>query len=54
MRLGHAPVFAGALDGGGGFHGFAEGLHGNARRRRDVLIAADDVRECALVPEQLD
>ena len=42
MRLGQAPILAGGLDRGGGFDRFAERLHRNARRRRDVLIAPDD------------
>ena len=43
MRFGHAPVLAGRLDGGGGLDGLAERLHRDARRRRDVLVAAGDI-----------
>ena len=43
MRLGHTPVLAGRLDGGGGLHGFAERLYRDARRRSDLLLASDDV-----------
>ena len=39
MRLAQAAILAGRLDRGGGFDRFAERLHGNARRRRDVLFA---------------
>ena len=41
MRLGHAPIFAGRLDGRRRFDCFAEGLDGNARHRSDMLLAAD-------------
>jgi hypothetical protein len=44
MRLGQAPILAGSLDCGGGLHGVAEGLHRDARRRRDMLIANGDGR----------
>ena len=50
MRLGHAPIFAGGLDRGGGLDGFAERLHRNARRRRDVLFAPDEFGRGALPP----
>ena len=43
VRLGQAPILAGRLDRSGGLHRLAEGLHRDARRRRDVLIALDDV-----------
>ena len=43
MRLGHAPILAGGLDRGCGLHGLAERLHGDARRRRDALLAPGDV-----------
>jgi hypothetical protein len=43
MRLGHAPILAGRLDRGCGLHGLAERLHGDARRRRDVILAGGDV-----------
>ena len=39
MRLAQAPILAGGLDGGGGLDGLAEGLHRDARRRRDMLAA---------------
>ena len=38
MRLGQAAVLAGGLHGGGGFDRLAEGLHRDARRRRDMLV----------------
>ncbi len=40
MSLGHAAIFAGRLHSRGGFHRLAEGLNGNARRRRDVFITS--------------
>ena len=40
MRLAEPAILAGGLDGGGGLDGLAEGLHRNARRRRDVLVAS--------------
>ena len=43
MRLGHPPIFAGRLDGGGGLHGLAESLHRDARRRCDALIATRNI-----------
>ena len=39
MRLAEPAVFAGRLHGGRGFHGFAEGLDRDPRRRRDMLVA---------------
>ena len=53
MRLGHAPILAGRLDRGGGLHGLAERLHRDARRRRDVLVAADNVGGSDLFAERL-
>ena len=53
MRLGHAPILAGRLDGGGSLDGFAERLHRDARRRRDALFAAGDVGRNALLPSGL-
>ena len=38
MRLGQAPVLAGRLHGGGGFHRLAESLDRDARRRRDMFV----------------
>ena len=43
MRLGHPAILAGRLDGGGGLHGLAEGLHRDARRRCDALIATRNI-----------
>ena len=37
MRLAQPAILAGGLHGGRGLDGLAEGLHGDARRRRDVL-----------------
>ena len=50
MRFGHAPILTGRLNGGGGLDRFAERLHRNARRRRDALLAAGDVRGSAVLP----
>ncbi len=44
MRLGQPAILAGRLDGGGGLDGLAEGLHRDARRRRDVLGREPRVR----------
>ena len=44
MRLAETAVFAGRLDGGRGFHRFAERLDRDARRRRDVLVARRRLR----------
>jgi hypothetical protein len=38
MDFGQAPIFAGRLDGGRGIDILAEGLHRDARRRRNVLV----------------
>ncbi len=38
MRLAEAAILARRLHGGSGFDRLAEGLHGNAWRRRDVLV----------------
>ena len=44
MRLAQPPVFAGGLHGSRGFHRLAEGLHGHARCRRDMLLRRGVVR----------
>ncbi len=49
MRLGHAPVLAGRLDRGGGVDVLAEGLHRDARRRRDMFVAAGGIREARIL-----
>ena len=49
MGLGQAPVLAGRLDGGGGFHGFAERLDRDARRRSDLLVAPNDISRGVLL-----
>ena len=38
MGLGEAPVLSRGLNGGRGLDCFAKSLHGDARRRRDVLV----------------
>ena len=53
MRFGHAPIFAGRLNGGGGLDLFAERLHRDARRQRDALFAAGDVWVRAVLPSCL-
>ena len=53
MRFGHAPVLTGRLNGGGGLDRFAKRLHRNARRRRDTLLAAGDIRGSAVLPGSL-
>ncbi len=50
MRLGHAPIFAGRLNGGGRLDGLAERLHRDARRRRDALVAARDFGGNGVLP----
>ncbi len=40
MGLAEAAVLAGRLHRGGGLHGFAERLHRDPRRRRDMLLDA--------------
>ena len=39
MRFGQTPIFTGRLNGGRGVDVLAEGLHRDARRRRDVFVA---------------
>ncbi len=48
MRLGQPAILAGGLHGGGGLDGFAEGLHRDPRRRRDVLVDAGVLVDAAL------
>ncbi len=48
MRFGQTPVFAGRLNGGGGVDVLAEGLHRDARRRRDVFVAAGGIGQARL------
>ena len=50
MRLSHAPILAGRLNGCRRVHGLAECLHRNARRRRDALFAARDVGGNGVLP----
>jgi hypothetical protein len=38
MGLGETPVLSRGLNGGRGLDRFAKSLHGDARRRRDVLV----------------
>ncbi|MGY3646425.1 hypothetical protein ACVWW2_001716 [Bradyrhizobium sp. LM4.3] len=38
MGLAETAILAGRLHGGRRFHGLAERLHGNARRRRNMLL----------------
>ena len=45
MRFGQAPVLTGRLDGGGGVDVLAEGLHRDARRRRDMFVATGGIGE---------
>src|SRR4029078_10074636 len=47
VRLRHASILAGGLDGGGGLDGLAKGLHRHPRRRRDEVIAGG-VNRCGV------
>ena len=44
MRLAQPPILAGGLHRRGGLDGLAKGLHGDARRRRDVLAVGCGLR----------
>ena len=41
VRLGHAAIFAGGLDGGGRLDGLAKRLDGYARDRSNMLVGTD-------------
>ena len=53
MDFGQAPILAGRLDSGRGIDVLAEGLHRDARRRRDVLVMRGGFRGRGFVLNRL-